>query len=74
MQHKKNRDRLENAGGGGGGGGGVGGAIFEEVDFETQLLQGEHELRAGDPARAVGYLTRACESAPDGVEEPFVLR
>ncbi len=28
---------------------GGGAAMFEEVDFETHLLQGEHELRAGDP-------------------------
>ena len=73
IRHKKQRDRMENATGGGGGGG-ASAAIFEEVDFETQLLQGEHELRAGDPRRAVAYLTQAIESAPEGNEEPYMLR
>ena len=30
--------------------------------------------RSGDPRRAIRYLTQACESAPDGNEEPYVLR
>jgi len=63
---------------------------FEEVDYETLLLQGEHELRSGDATRALRYLTlvykmpfqynfmiilfEACENSQENNAEAFALR
>ena len=66
LKVKKKRDRMENAR--------DPAAVLEEVDYETYLLQGEHELKAGDPKRALIYLTNACETCPDKVDGPFILR
>ncbi|XP_071746718.1 uncharacterized protein [Lepeophtheirus salmonis] len=39
----------------------------EEIDIYILVLQGQHELKSGDPARALTYFIRAMEAEPDNI-------